>query len=193
MKICSRCLEVKPISGFYTSVTNRGGYQSRCKDCCKTSAKEWKSNNIDLVRTRRNTADREKRRERGLKRQRRTASEAAELHRIQERQRYVEEKGRIKERVANYKKQNAGKVAQYNAKRKAAKLKAAVPWANIALLNAAYELAQTRTADSGFAWHVDHIIPLQHPLVCGLHNEFNIQVIPASVNCSKQNSFDVDA
>jgi hypothetical protein len=37
---------------------------------------------------------------------------------------------------------------------------------------------------------VDHIIPLIHPSVCGLHYPENLQVIDHSTNCSKQNKWD---
>lgn len=30
--------------------------------------------------------------------------------------------------------------------------------------------------------HIDHIIPLKHPLVCGLHTPNNVRVLPAEMN-----------
>ena len=53
----------------------------------------------------------------------------------------------------------------------------------------AYRLAERRKEITGFAWHVDHIIPLKNKLVSGLHVPTNIQVIPAITNKQKFNSF----
>ena len=38
-----------------------------------------------------------------------------------------------------------------------------------------------------FKWHIDHIVPLNHKLACGLHNGFNLQVVPANWNVKKGN------
>lgn len=37
---------------------------------------------------------------------------------------------------------------------------------------------------------LDHIIPLNHPTVCGLHNTWNFQWITKEDNCTKSNVFD---
>jgi hypothetical protein len=42
-----------------------------------------------------------------------------------------------------------------------------------------------------FGESVDHIIPLNNPLVCGLHCEFNLQLLPLSDNIKKNNSFQI--
>lgn len=53
----------------------------------------------------------------------------------------------------------------------------------------AYDLAARRTKATGFAWHVDHVIPLRGVTVSGLHVWNNFAVIPASVNRAKSNYF----
>jgi hypothetical protein len=60
------------------------------------------------------------------------------------------------------------------------------------LIKEAYKLAQLRTEQFGFAWHVDHIIPLQGELVSGLHVIENLQVIPAVENIKKKNKYEID-
>ena len=76
-----------------------------------------------------------------------------------------------------------------NARRRSKKLQATAPWADNAAIAAIYTRAAELTASTGEPWHVDHIDPLQSSLVCGLHVAENLQVLPASVNCSKSNKF----
>lgn len=51
----------------------------------------------------------------------------------------------------------------------------------------AYCLAQLRTEMTGVKFEVDHIVPLKAKDACGLHTEFNLQVIPAALNAEKNN------
>lgn len=60
-------------------------------------------------------------------------------------------------------------------------------WANAFMLEEAYILARLRSMVTGYEWDVDHIVPLRSKLVCGLHAETNIQVIPAASNRAKGN------
>lgn len=93
----------------------------------------------------------------------------------------------IRKSKQKYKEENRDKTAEIQARRRARKLNATPTWANDFFIAEAYHLAQLRGMSSGFEWHVDHIIPLQSKLVCGLHCEFNLQVIPGIENVKKGN------
>ena len=71
--------------------------------------------------------------------------------------------------------------------RHAQKLRATPAWADQDAIRALYELAAQRTRETGIKHHVDHQVPLKHPLVSGFHVENNLQVIPAAANMAKGN------
>jgi 5-methylcytosine-specific restriction endonuclease McrA len=87
--------------------------------------------------------------------------------------------------VAEWARKNPEKRAATAAHRRAMKLRATPAWANEFLISEIYDLARLRSAVTGGEWHVDHIVPLKSPLVCGLHVEHNLRVIPAQANLSK--------
>ncbi|WP_157649560.1 hypothetical protein [Burkholderia ubonensis] len=74
-------------------------------------------------------------------------------------------------------------------RRRAQMMQAYPAWANDELIAEAYELARLRTIMTGIPWQVDHIVPLNSDLVCGLHCEANLQVIPKAANLAKSNDW----
>jgi hypothetical protein len=87
-------------------------------------------------------------------------------------------------------KENPDWKAAHCAKRRAKKKQAQPIWANENYIKIFYKLAKEEENRLGTKVVVDHIIPLQHPDVCGLHCEFNLQLLILSDNCSKGNKFD---
>jgi len=73
------------------------------------------------------------------------------------------------------------------ARRRAAKLRAIPGWADLKAIRAIYEECRYITNLTGEEYHVDHIVPLQSKIVCGLHWERNLRIIPGPENCSKSN------
>lgn len=71
-------------------------------------------------------------------------------------------------------------------RRKRAKDRSTPEWADLDKVRGFYEASQALSA-SGEKYHVDHIVPLTSKLVCGLHNEFNLRVLPAIDNLKKHN------
>lgn len=79
------------------------------------------------------------------------------------------------------------------ARRRATLLSATPSWlgrSQLEDMRKLYRLSQRLEEQTGVAHQVDHIVPLQSPVVCGLHVPWNLQVITASANASKGNRFD---
>ena len=110
-------------------------------------------------------------------------------HKVYKRIKEWSQKNRDKCRyyAKNYYRNNPEKAVEKCALRRARKLSATPAWANDFFIQEIYHLAKLRTKHTGFKWHVDHIVPLKSKLVCGLHWEKNLQVIPAYQNISKCN------
>lgn len=92
-------------------------------------------------------------------------------------------------RLRAWKKRHPDRVNASWHRRRAQMLRAYPAWANDELIAEAYALAQLRTRMTGIPWQVDHIVPLNNDLVCGLHWEGNLQVIPAVANLAKSNDW----
>lgn len=89
------------------------------------------------------------------------------------------------QRARHYRNQKARYHAAV-AKRRAHLLKAIPKWADLDKIKAIYTEAARRNAN-GEQVHVDHVVPLKHPSVSGLHVETNLEIIPASANWRKNN------
>ena len=60
-------------------------------------------------------------------------------------------------------------------------------------IKAIYLRAIRLTKTTGEKYEVDHIVPLNHPRVCGLHVPWNLQVLPRELNGKKSNKVSLDA
>ena len=84
-------------------------------------------------------------------------------------------------------KDNPAKHCAKTARRKARKLKATPSWEDKRKTLWYYDESQRLTAETGEVHHVDHMVPLNHWSVRGLHWHMNFDVLPGAENNSKGN------
>jgi hypothetical protein len=124
--------------------------------------------------------------------QRAVAREAKkEVTRIKQKERVTQwrelNREKFREILRAWKKDNRGKVNADKAKYYAAKIQAIPKWADLKAIAEIYKDCQFVSYVTGDQYHVDHIVPLRSPLVCGLHCEANLRVLPGLENSLKSN------
>lgn len=82
-----------------------------------------------------------------------------------------------------YPHKNAAKSRAYEA----SKLRAKPGWADLRAIEMFYELARLQRVLTGESVHVEHIVPLNSKLVCGLHCEDNLRLTGGVYNSRKSN------
>jgi 5-methylcytosine-specific restriction endonuclease McrA len=63
------------------------------------------------------------------------------------------------------------------------------PWAKKKAIRGLYQDARGLSKSTGIPHTVDHIIPLHHPRVCGLHVETNLRIMTEADNRAKGNNW----
>ena len=99
---------------------------------------------------------------------------------------YEANRKKVKEYGKAYRKANKDKRTNLEARRRALKFRATIRLTKLDkfVIDEMYELSKIRTEQTGYQWHVDHIMPLTKG---GLHKPTNLQVVPGSWNLSKGN------
>lgn len=184
-KTCTKCKQHKPIEQFPLC---RGVPRPRCKPCHSADAMNWANKNPEKYKARLKQWHR-------INNKPQFMGPPLPAHIAAERRRQAKRKWQEnnKEKNRASKKEWVIRNKDYHLEktrsRQANKLNATPVWANRFFIREAYDLAARRESATGFKWHVDHIVPLKSKLVCGLHCEQNIRVIPASLNRSKSNRY----
>jgi ribosomal protein S18 len=95
------------------------------------------------------------------------------------------------EATRRYRKRNPGILNAHCSARRARQLSATPTWVNVRDFEPIYTQAKEMSYKTGVSYQVDHIVPLKHELVCGLHVPWNLQIIPAADNQRKKNYYAV--
>jgi len=150
---------------------NDSGKHNYCKECNANYAREWRLKNESKIHAYRKA----------------TKKQRAKVQKEYDAKRQKRETRTNTEAIRRWRQKNP---AAHNARvmaRECAKLQAMPDWAIKFYIDEAYHLSRPRSESTGVKHHVDHIVPLRGKEVCGLHNHFNLQVIPASINIRKGN------
>lgn len=186
---CSACRRALPAGDFHRDASRPKGVASRCKDCAREYQKAWYQQNKPS-RDAQKRAYKEKNAESVLAASKQYYQRTKEEQREKNRRRYLKNRESILARQRDrYRKTYRENPAAIAAKARARALKirnqyAASPAGIRAEIDGIYFFTSIFEG-----LEVDHIIPMKHDRVCGLHLPQNLQVIPAQENRRKGNRF----
>jgi hypothetical protein len=197
-KVCTKstCIhQGKPqfLSNFYKNASHSTGYRSVCKDCDRAYLEEYHSrprtyiqvemlicSNPDCKNPGPKSVDNFYKQWTNKTGYRPMCKDCTVQERTNKREQYLEYERHYMETHPGY---NNYKASIY----RAAKLQATPPWVDFDKIKEIYEEADRLSKETGEIYVVDHIVPLNHPLVCGLHVPWNLQILTFSENSKKSN------
>jgi hypothetical protein len=177
-KNCLICAETKQVSLFYRDNRSKDLCSSYCKECTKLRVIAAYYKNKEACNARNNDY-----RRKNMQKIRAIAAKYREKNRK-----------RINEYSNEWVKANRLNSTLNTAKYRTARLQRTPAWltdSDLVRIKCFYQVAAMRTRESGYDWHVDHIIPLKGKFVSGLHVPNNLRVIPAIENKRKTNIYEV--
>lgn len=167
LKICNVCRETKPRSDYKTRRASPDGLHYTCIVCANLRSARWNKAHPGAARE-----WYENNKEWKLQ------------YWKQWRQSHPD---RIKQSYRKWAQANKARINALIAKRNALKLNATPPWVDHLAIRAIYKEATRLTVATGIRHEVDHVIPLRHPRVCGLHIPVNLQILTSDENKRKSN------
>ena len=189
------CGEEKPTIEFVVDKRRKFGYTNCCKLChgqkCKEYYRSHKKQSFEYSRKwcKKNP---EKRKEIYTKSYHRNKEKSDET----KREWLKNNPEKRKETMHNYylrnKKKNKSRGAECCRRRQGMLKQQCPPWADMEMIKAIYSGARIATILFGKEFQVDHIVPLKHKYVTGLHVPDNLQILTKSENSRKNNRFIVE-
>ncbi len=201
---CSRCNSLKNINEFTFCSKLRRGYKPWCDKCIQEYNSYYYVDNSDVIKE--NTSEyyytnhekslecrRNYHHENYQKfKEKKKAYALANYEYFQKyyEQYYLDHREERLESRKLYNSLNRGKVTALSALYRTMKLQATPKWLTNEhkhQIQEIYEESARLTKETGIKHAVDHIIPLQGKIVCGLHVPWNLQILTFSENSKKSN------
>ena len=177
MKCCAKCKEVKALDQFYKRSKSKDGLQAWCKPCSKGGVSRFLSESPGKKQAYAQTHY--------LKNSEEIKIKTSEYY-YSNRDSMLQACKEYRKRKKNDPHWRAIRTAD-KAKRRAARMKATPKWSDLKAIKHIYTRAQQLSIETGIPHQVDHIVPLRHPKVCGLHVLANLQILTAEENMKKHN------
>jgi hypothetical protein len=211
-KKCGRCGQVKSADNFTSDKKRRDGLCPFCKPCWQADTRKRNSENLAVVQEKRRKYQAENKDKRAAYKKANADKIRAQnkAYRAENQAKYQKWREENAERMSTYaaeyrkanrdrliavdkewRKVNQGLVRRNEIARLYNKLQATPSWSNLDAISAVYIEAKRLEELDGVKRHVDHIVPIKHKLVCGLHVPANLQILTAFENQSKGNRFKI--
>lgn len=195
-KICSICTLEKDFKDFNNRKSSKDGKSSVCRLCEQVRDKERYCKRKDHHSSYNKMKYKENSdaiKKKALEYHERNKDNPDYI--AKRKQYYRDNKVAIENKKRLYEASNRAQSNALKAKYRASKIKATPKWLteqDKAQIVEFYECCQMFRMYTGIDYQVDHIVPLQSELVCGLHVPWNLQVLTAFENNTKNNSFNTD-
>lgn len=198
MKLCSRCQIEKELEEFGKDSQKRDGLRNYCRTCTSLINKEQKQKHGYSVTIEKSSIackkyynkQKELLGDDSFKEWKRLKRKS-HIEKAKETRKLYTKNNRYKISIItkNWVSKNRDRVNTYVCQRRAIKLQSMPNWANKKYINLFFEIAKLEEERTDKKCHVDHIVPLKSLVVCGLHTEYNLQILLAKDNISKGNRF----
>lgn len=187
-KQCTKCGIFKPTSEYCIDKNKKDGLYSSCKDCKNKKNREYKKKNPIKIKAYNDAYRKDNKDNINIKSMDNYYANRENILAIHKQYR---KDNKQKCRAVSKKYYQSHKIDWYikKANRRALKNNATVSYADTKAIMRKYRVAQILGIINKRKYEVDHIIPLNHPLVCGLHHEDNLQILTMEHNRRKHNHF----
>ena len=179
MEICGKCKLSQSLRNFNKDAKGKGGIRNTCKKCLKGYRKDNKEQLASYQKEYQRTYSKEKRARSDRKWRLNNLDELKVKRKL-----WVDKNP---DYAKLYSKNNRAAFNFNGSVRRSLKKNATPEWFEKDKIKLLYKKAKWLERLTGLKYHVDHIIPLNHPEVCGLHVWANLQILEKSENLKKSN------